>query len=57
MGEIRWEVHLRHPVDEEEFYYVTEAGIDRANRLIFHTKNGKEVCFVKEKQDAKEMNQ
>lgn len=59
MKEIKTELHLfhRHPLGEEAPYHITEAELDQTHILIFHMKNGKEVCFVKEKNDNKEMNQ
>lgn len=40
---------LHHPITDEEWDAITDVGLDHTDNIFFHTKNGKEVEFVKRK--------
>lgn len=38
---------LNSPLTEEEWDLIEDVDFEHTNRIMFHTKNGKEVVFVK----------
>ena len=40
---------LHNPLTEEELDIIEDVDFDHTNSITFHTKNGKEVVFVKRK--------
>ena len=38
---------LNSPITEEQWDVITDVDFDRTDRMLFHTKHGKEVEFVK----------
>ena len=38
---------LDSPITEEQWDMLTDVDFDHANKVMFHTKHGKEVTFVK----------
>lgn len=40
---------LNSPITEEQWDTLTDVDFDNTNEIHFHTKHGKEVCFVKQK--------
>lgn len=40
---------LSSPITEEQFDAITDVDFDNTDRIWFHTKNGKDVEFVKSK--------
>lgn len=40
---------LNSPITEEQWDAVTDVDFDNTEEIYFHTKHGKEVCFVKRK--------
>ena len=40
---------LHHPITDEEWDAISDVDFDHTDNIFFHTKNGKEVEFVKRK--------
>lgn len=40
---------LNSPITEEQWDALMDVDFDNTNEIYFHTKHGKEVCFVKRK--------
>ena len=47
MSEDTIELTLNSPITEEQWDAITDVDFDNTDRIRFHTKNGKEVEFVK----------
>lgn len=43
-----FEFTLHSPLTDEEWDLITDVDLDHTDNITFHTKNGKEVKFVKE---------
>lgn len=41
---------LNSPLTDEDWDLIEDVDFEHTDRIWFHTKNGKEVCFVKEKE-------